>query len=539
MRKMAVACIVFAMLASSLQVWTAEPDGALDVVTGIPGRSDDEDNVEARGLNGVVVWETTLGGRSQDVPHALSPTDDGGYIVVGETYSYDRGGGDAWLVKVDADGRELWNVSLGGGSSDYGFAGVQTSDGGYVVTGGTASYGAGGHDAWLVKVDADGRELWNQTYGGESWDQGYAVRETAEGGYVVMGGTMSYCWGPNDYWLIRTDGGGRELWNRTYGRNGRDWGYAVIETGDGGYLFTGGTDVSLNAGHVLDLGLYKTDGDGDLEWRRLYNRPVGLGHWDEGYDVRRTADGGYIVAGLAHTTVSGGWDVSGGGDGWLIKTDAAGAREWDLVLGGTMTDMFTTALPTPDGGYVVAGSTYSYARDDEDAWVIKVDESGATMWDVTLPGGMTGPAALGHILQVTADGGYLVACTTRTMGAGSLDVWLVKLMEPTLHIETTVDGGLAVRVVNTGGARVNVSWTFEVLLEGFLSGEWYTEGSIPLLEAGGEAAIQAPVIAGVGVATVRVTADGIGKTDRFLLLGSRFLPLSPCPARVSRWPGAQ
>jgi hypothetical protein len=312
---------------------------------------------------------------------------------------------------------------------------------------------------------------------------------------------------------------GNEVWNRTYGGNGRDWGYAIIPTADGGFVFTGGTDVSLNAAHILDIGVYKTDAHGNLEWERLYNRPVGLQHWDEGYNIRLTADGGYLISGIAHTTVAGGWSETGGGDGWLIKTDAEGRKEWDRVVGGDATDMFVAALPTDDGGYIVSGSTFSFSQGGCRAWLMKTDAVGDDEWDIILAESESGPALLGHNIQLTADGGYLMVCATSTYGAGSWDIWLVKVIDPALQLEMQEGSGLAVLITNTGNAPLfNLTWTVEIEMTGVLTSEQNLQGTIASLASGEVATLQfAPF--GLGRATIRVTVDGVGKTATYMMIG--------------------
>ena len=113
-------------------------------------------------------------------------------------------------IKTDANGEEEWNQIYGGSIVEYGFSGQQTNDNGYIFTGWTNSYGSGGSDVWLIKTDANGEEEWNQTYGGSSWDQGLSAQQTTDGGYIVTGWTESYGSGGTDMWLIRLEGDGEE-----------------------------------------------------------------------------------------------------------------------------------------------------------------------------------------------------------------------------------------------------------------------------------------------------------------------------------------
>jgi predicted secreted protein len=161
---------------------------------------------------GTLQWNQTYGGTDLDLARSVVETSDGGYTIAGETLSYGAGGMDFWLVKTDATGNAQWNQRYGGTNDDYGRSVVETSDGGYTIAGWTASYGAGGMDFWLVKTDAAGNAQWNQTYGGTDSDQGLSVVETSDGGYAITGYTMSFGAGDSDVWLVKTGVGSGLTW---------------------------------------------------------------------------------------------------------------------------------------------------------------------------------------------------------------------------------------------------------------------------------------------------------------------------------------
>jgi hypothetical protein len=152
------------------------------------------------------LWTKTFGGIDDDRGHSVQQTSDGGYVVAGYTVSFGAGNSsDVWLIKTDASGDTLWTKTFGGSNSDGGYSVQQTSDGGYIVTGGTHSFGAGDYDVWLIKTDASGGTSWTKTFGGDSKDMGHSVQQTAEGGYVVTGYTESFGAGDKDLWLIKTE----------------------------------------------------------------------------------------------------------------------------------------------------------------------------------------------------------------------------------------------------------------------------------------------------------------------------------------------
>jgi len=254
-----------------------------------------------------------MGGASNnDYAEAVEQTSDGGYIVAGYTTSFGAGIQDVYLIKTDSLGDTLWTRTYGGGSSDLARAVQQTTDGGYIVVGETISFGAGSYDVYLIKTNSNGDTLWTRTYGGGTWDFGYAVEQTTDGGYIVTGYTRSFGAGLDDVYLIKTDSLGNMLWTKTYGGADFDHGYAVRQTTDSGYMVAGYTN-SFGAGSY-DVYLIKTNANGDTLWTKTY----GGGGWDEAYAVRQTTDGGYIVAGYA------GSFGAGAGDVYLIKTDANG-----------------------------------------------------------------------------------------------------------------------------------------------------------------------------------------------------------------------
>lgn len=459
----------------------------------------------------------TFGGRSRDVPFAFEKTSDNSYIIIGETSSFDIGGGsDLWLLKFDSDGNEIWNQSYGGIRSDFGFGGQQTSDDGYILVGGTRTFSQGDQDVWLVRTDSQGNELWNKSYGGEDMEHGISVQETSDNGYIIVGGTKSKGEGPNDYWIIKTDKNGEIQWDKTYGTHGYDWGYDIRKTNDGAYVFTGGTDTSKEGEHILDIGLVKMKEDGLIEWEKTYDKYKRGWFWDEGYGVEPTNDGGYIIAGIARAT---GWSETNEGDAWLIKTDANGNKQWDTLIGGLKCDSFTTVKQTYDGEYIVSGWTYSYGEGDCDLWLAKFDSMGDELWDMTF-GGEKYEWSMFHTVQQVSENEYIIIGETESFGAGGSDVLVIKVREPTIQIDINRGIGLNFIVKNIGDENINnLEWSFKI--DGFiLTGSSYNEGIIDSLSAGSQSSIiTSGFFLGVGPAYIRINVNGICKTLYCYMIG--------------------
>ena len=263
------------------------------------------------------VWDRTYGGSGWDWARSLIQTTDDGYAVAGIFTSNGAGGWGFWVIKLDMQGNKVWDRIYGGNGNDLAFSLIQTTDGGYtiagyVVTGYISSKDAGNRDFWVIKLDEQGNMVWDRIYGGNGNDLARSLIQTTDGGYAIAGSTSSKGVGGNDFWIIKLDEQGKIVWDRTYGENGLDDAYSLIQTTDGGYAIAGNSapEGSVN----YDVWLIKLDNKGNKIWDRTY----GGSDLDCAYSLIQTTNGGYAIAGSTSS------EGTGKRDAWVIKLDEQG-----------------------------------------------------------------------------------------------------------------------------------------------------------------------------------------------------------------------
>jgi hypothetical protein len=297
--------------------------------------------------SGDIVWKRTFG--SSNAPgylgNSVRETNDGGFVVTGysDTFSTnDR----LYLIKVNQAGDTVWTRIIGGTGNTVGTKVIQTPDSGYVVCGFTSAFGAGGHDFLLMKLDFDGNMIWVKAYGGPGDDYAWGLQPATDGGFVISGHTRSFGQGDYDVLLIKTDDAGNLLWSKTYGGVKRDLSFSVRETADRGFIIAGASDSF--GPDSSDVYLIKTDSTGNLQWSRIYGGPGK----DQGNAVCGMPGGGYFVSGWTRSFGSGGYDV------YLIRTDSSGHSGCNENSPATVsaippTQQFSSFLPSTSGVIVV------------------------------------------------------------------------------------------------------------------------------------------------------------------------------------------
>lgn len=417
----------------------------------------------------VVMWQKCLGSNNGDYSNFIEPTPDGGFIIAGYTVGRDNGDvigyhgnpvvGDIWIVKTDNAGNIQWQKCMGGSFFETGAYIHPTPDGGYIFAGTSASVDCnitgnrGGTDYWVVKMNSVGEVTWQKHYGGSKNEYAWSIALAPDGGYFVSGetestdGDITLNHGNRDYWVIKIDGSGNLLWQKSLGGSLDDEAYSVQATADGGCITAGYTesndgDVTGNHGK-RDYWVVKLNNTGVIQWQKT----LGGSEFDVAWSVQLTDDGGYIVAGYASSNngdVSGNHQPMGAAfsDFWVVKLSSAGNLLWQKCYGGNKNEIAYFIQPSRDGGFLVCGSAESADGDLHcngsitDMWVIKINSSGVLQWEKDIGGNYFDEA---HGINELSDGTLIVVgntCSHNVSGyhneAGSTcgDIWLVKLSTP-------------------------------------------------------------------------------------------------------------
>ncbi|MFH6602967.1 hypothetical protein ACEZ3G_05725 [Maribacter algicola] len=385
--------------------------------------STDSENFDGRSevaFIGELEWVKRFGGSGEETARKIIGTSDGGFAVLGYTNSVDGDldfknlpVDDYWLLKFDAMGDLEWNRTYGGSGQDLGQSLVQTSDGGFALTGyaqsadGDGSNNEGFHDNWIIKLNAQGSIEWERSYGFSGHDHSYDILQTEDGGFFFVGflditlaradgynekGSSLTRHGVGEFWGTKIDAMGNIEWRSYFGGSNNDRAHAVVQADDGGFVMTGFSesvdfDVSDSKGSY-DFWVVKVDVDGNLLWQRSF----GGSGIEIAQDIAKTNDNGYVITG---NTFSNDTDVAknnGESDIWLIKIDDKGNLVWERTFGGTLFDAAQSVRTCSDGGFMVTGNSKSNDVDlihnegENDIWLVKTDSEGHMVWQKTFGG---------------------------------------------------------------------------------------------------------------------------------------------------------
>jgi hypothetical protein len=374
-----------------------------------------------------LVWEHTYGGSAADGFRAAIPTSDGGFVAVGYTYSAGAGDVDLFVVKTNASGDTLWTKTFGGPSLDYGHGVCETADGAVVVAGYTMSFGAGGEDVYLLKLDADGSTLWSRTYGGTGLDEARSVCLAGDGCIIVAGQTESFGAGLADVYLLKVDAAGDTLWTRTFGGAGSEWADAVCETADGCYGLSGTTGSFYT---TRDAYLLKVSAAGALVWENRYGSITNYRE-DYGAGICAHADGGIVASGWRT-------DQDHGDPCQLayLRVDSGGGQTTYQKYADPYLEYGKSITGTADGGYLICGAAKDVSTHRNDLLLVR--RTPGTGWDWQQIVGGAGSDKGCSVVQI-APGEYLIAGYTESSGSGSFDGWLLRMRETAVSVPTPTE----------------------------------------------------------------------------------------------------
>lgn len=361
------------------------------------------------------LWTRTYGGDSTDICRTVCQTGDGGFGVGGETWSFGSGGADFWLIRIDSNGDSLWSDTYGGQSDDIMSEVIAAPDSGFLMVGRTRSFGSGGQDVWVVRTDILGDTLWTRNLGGEADDQGWGVILHSSGRYYIAASTNSFGAGSSDYWLICMNDSGDTVWTHTYGDSRLNWTSSLVERPDSSIAICCVTDLP-NGQQTVEVLRVSASGDSLGSSR----------YWDHSYEtwglgICVLPSGALVAAGYTWESV---YDPDG--DGLIIHGVGGSGPYWHHRVGGSLMDYCEAVHASLDQGIVVAGYSDSYGPGVEwwDFWLVKLDTAGNTVWNTTFD---HDAVELCHDFVVLPEGFLMVGETQPEPGWLNIfpDAWVV------------------------------------------------------------------------------------------------------------------
>jgi len=391
-----------------------------------------------------IKWQQCFGGSNIENVHDIKKI-SGGYMLVGGTgsndgdVSFNHGGWDAWIIKLDSIGNLLWGKTYGCSDGDAWGTIIPTQDNKYYLVGATGSSDGdisydpypGSNDVWVAKIDSFGEIIWEKIIGGELIDLMYAGTLTKDGGFAMFGytgsqtGDVSVNYGMYDMWLVKLNSDGGIEWDKSFGTDDFDWGIDIIQTSDGGFLL-GGFSTIGNGGNLScepfnnnsEAVVIKLDSIGNIEWQNCYG-----GSGSDGFSAILETKNGYILSGYGGSSdgdLNGsGWH--GEGDVWVIKIDFFGKIIWQKCFGGSMNETPTSVFQTSDDCIVIFAPTQSQNGDitnnhsiseyDNDIWFFKIDSVGEIITQKCF-GGVGNEFLWSSSITKNNDSNYVIAAQT-------------------------------------------------------------------------------------------------------------------------------
>ena len=431
-----------------------------------------------------ISWQRDFGGTGNEYVRSGFQTSDGGYFLAGDSNSgiggdkleSSMGGTDYWVVKLNVNGVIEWQNTIGGGGTDNLYAALQTADGGYILAGNSTSLnsgdkteiGNGSTDLWIIKLNASGNIIWQNTIGGSDNDYMVDIALTDDGGYFVLSRSFSDISGDKsqmsfesfDYWVLKLNSTGGIVWQSTLGTENNDYPTKVVKTDDGGCLLGGYTNGGISGIKTEasigshDYWILKLDASGNLLWQNT----IGAFGADMLTVMIALPGGNFLLGGNSSSVNSGDKsEYSFNNDLWVIKINASGSILWENTIIGSNEDYLYAINSTADGGFILGASSNSNLNYDKsenlyysyDYWVIKLNSGGVIQWDNTI-GGNNIDYIYG-INQCTDLGFFVCGYSNSSIQhdkiintKGLYDFWVMKLeaegLVHTYYADTDLDG---------------------------------------------------------------------------------------------------
>lgn len=359
-------------------------------------------------------WNITVGGLLSDGARSIDNTIDGGFIISGYTFSYGAGKSDVFLIKTDEVGNVIWEKTYGSNNSDYGNSVIQTSDGGYIITGSSCNdFSNKNKDLLLIKTDHKGTVEWIKTFGGSKDDEGFSVCETIDNGLIITGYSKNESTNIKEIFLIKTDYEGNSQWIKSYrGSYGTSRGNFVCQTSDEGFIIAGSTGASSD-GYII-----KTDEFGNVIWNKRASTTGLFYSW--GISICQLSDDNIIFMGYGRITNSDILNV------FIEKRDIDGNLIWSNSFGESPCfDYGTALLKTYNDNVILCGKTRN-GDSDNDLFICEIETiDGNIVWKELF--GLSGNDCANSIC-ISTDGSIIVAGYTNSIGSGDFDVLLTKIL---------------------------------------------------------------------------------------------------------------
>lgn len=360
---------------------------------------------------GQLTWQRTYGGYSIDEGNCVVAGPNGNLLVVGSTGSFGAGNGDIYVLLLDSTGSKIWSTTVGGTGVDQGKKAVLASDGGYVIVGVTNSFGYGGYDGYVAKIDSVGTLVWERSYGGDGWDFFNSITPAQDGGYVVAGETYSSGSGGGDGWLVKLDVDGEMEWEHTFGGAQHDLFNCVARTTDDGYVLAGGHTTDND----MDAWVVKVDQSGEQAWESLQ----GGDSVDVANAIIQTIEGGYVAVG---STRSYGSLV----EALQFRVNALGVVVWVQHWLQGSGEEYYDLVEMPDGRLVSVGYVDGLGSGGKDMYILFSGSDGGFISGITNGGDQGTEDEVAKALVRFGSSGFVICGYTESFGFGSRDVYLVR-----------------------------------------------------------------------------------------------------------------